>query len=279
MSKSTWIATRALVRDTFREALARKLFWGFYGLSTVLILFFLFLLKIDVVEGAVATISLFGRTANPDVDVTRLVLQVHASIASFLYTAGMFLAVFASSGLIPTVLEAGRIELLLSKPVARHHILLGRYLGNLLVVALNICYLIAGVWLIFGWKTGVWTPGFLYSMATTIFIFAVLLSVITLISVLFDSAALTVMVTFALMILSPILAQHKLMGKLLSSDWSRGLWRTLYYALPKVFDLGRMTLDLVLGRPVDSLMPIWSSALFGVFALGAGLLAFSRRDF
>ena len=54
-------ATWALIRDTFREALARKIFWGLFTLSTLMILFFLFLLKIDIVEGAVATISVFGR--------------------------------------------------------------------------------------------------------------------------------------------------------------------------------------------------------------------------
>ena len=129
--------TGALVRDTFREAFARKIFWGFAGCSTALILFFLFIMKIDVVQGAVATVSLFGKTSNTE-DVGRLVRQVHGGLAAFLFTAGMFLSVFASAGLIPTVFEPGRIELLLSKPVARHHILLGRYLGNLLVVAANV---------------------------------------------------------------------------------------------------------------------------------------------
>ena len=37
-------ATFALIRDTFREALARKIFWGLFGLSTAMILFFLFLI-------------------------------------------------------------------------------------------------------------------------------------------------------------------------------------------------------------------------------------------
>ena len=58
-------ATWALIRDTFREAFARKIFWGLFGLSTVMILFFLFLLKIDIVEGAMATVSLFGRSPQP----------------------------------------------------------------------------------------------------------------------------------------------------------------------------------------------------------------------
>jgi ABC-type transport system involved in multi-copper enzyme maturation permease subunit len=269
----------ALVRDTFREALARKVFWGLFGLSTALILFFLFIMRIDVVEGARATVSLFGQSSGKVTEVAKLVRQVHAGIASFLYTAAMFLAVFASAGLIPTIFEAGRIELLLSKPVARYHILLGRYLGNLLVVTLNICYLVAGVWLIFGWKTGVWNRSFLNAILTSAFMFAVLLSAIILVSVLSESAALAIMIAFGLMVVSPILAQHEIMVKLLSSEWSRQVWKGLYYALPKVFDVGRMNMDLVMGRPVGSLAPLWSSAAFAVVMLGAGVYSFSKRNF
>jgi len=279
MPRATLRVSAALVRDTFREALARKVFWGLFGLSTALILFFLFIMRIDVVEGARATVSLFGQTSGKVTEVAKLVRQVHAGIASFLYTAAMFLAVFASAGLIPTIFEAGRIELLLSKPVARYHILLGRYLGNLLVVTLNICYLVAGVWLIFGWKTGVWNKSFLNAILTSAFMFAVLLSAIILVSVLSESAALAIMIAFGLMVLSPILAQHEIMVKLLSSEWSRQVWKGLYYALPKVFDVGRMNMDLVMGRPVGSLAPVWSSAAFAVVMLGAGVYSFSKRNF
>lgn len=273
------IATAALIRDTFREALARKIFWGLFGLSVVMILFFLFLLKIDIVEGAVATVSLFGRTANHMTDVDRLVRGVYGGIATFLYTWGMFLAVFASAGLIPSVLEPGRIELLVSKPVSRTHILLGRYAGNVLVVSCNVIFLVLGIWTILGIKTGIWSPSFLISIATTIFIFAVLLAVVVLVGVLFDSAALATMITVALMIMSPILAQTNLMMRLLSSEWSRQIWRTLYYSLPKVYDLGKMTLDAIQSRTFNGFMPIWTSALFGLLVLWAALIAFARRDF
>jgi len=273
------ITTAALIRDTFREAFARKIFWGLFGLSTVMILFFLFLLKIDLVEGAVATVSLFGRTANRATDVDRLVRGVYGGIATFLYSWGMFLAVFASAGLIPSVLEPGRIELLLSKPVSRTHILLGRYIGNVLVISCNVIFLVLGVWTILGVKTGIWSATFLVSIATSIFIFAVLLSVVVLIGVLFDSAALATMVTVGLMIMSPILAQTGTMLRLLSSEWSRQIWRTLYYALPKVYDLGKMTLDAIQNQTFEGYMPIWTSALFGVVMLSAALAIFARRDF
>jgi len=272
-------ATLALIRDTFREAFARKIFWGVFGLSTAMILFFLFLLKIDIVEGAVATVSLFGRSSNRATDLDRLVRGVYGAIATFLYTFGMFLAVFASSGLIPSVLEPGRIEVLLSKPVSRTHILLGRYAGNVLVVSCNVVYLVLGVWTILGVKTGIWSPAFLISIATTSFIFAVLLSVVVLMGVLFESAALATMVTVALMLMSPILAQTSTMMRLLSSEWSRGVWQTLYYALPKVYDLGKMTLDAIQSRTFNGFMPIWTSALFGAVVLAGALAIFRRRDF
>jgi len=276
---TTLTATAALVRDTFREAFARKLFWGLFGLSTFLILFFLFIMKIDVVQGALATVSLFGQITGRSIDMKHLVRQVHAGISSFLYTWLMFLALFASAGLISSVFEPGRIELLLSKPVSRLHILLGRYAGNLLVVGLNACYLVLGVWLIFGWKTGVWNSAFLAVIGTTVFMFGVLLSAMVLVAVLSESGALALMVAFALMIMSVILAQRSIAERLLSSEWSRNVWRGLYWVFPKVFDVGRMNMDFVQGRAVGALDPIWSSAAFAAVMLAASIYSFSKRNF
>jgi len=278
MNSKTIGVTLALVRDTFREAFARKIFWGFFGCSTALILFFIFIMRIDVVQGAIATVSLFGNAAH-SVDVQRMVRQAHGAIAAFLFTAGMFLAVFASAGLIPSVFEPGRIELLLSKPVERYHILLGRYTGNVLVIAANIFYLVFAVWLIFGIKTGVWTAGFLWSSVLTVYMFAVLLTVVVLVGVLWESAAVTTMVTFGIMIVSPILAQQTTLERLLTSETSRNIVRGAYYALPKVFDLGGIARSLVLGNPIDNWMPVWSSGLFGVAVLGAGIYVFARKNY
>jgi len=81
------------------------------------------------------------------------------------------------------------------------------------------------------------------------------------------------------MIMSPILAQTSMMLRLLSSEWSRQLWRTLYYSLPKVYDIGKMTLDAIQSHTFGGFMPIWTSALFAVVMMGAALFVFSRRDF
>jgi len=270
--------TVALVIDTFREAMARWIFIGLFALSTLMILFFLFLLRVDIVAGATATISLFGQGGRTQ-DVQRLVQNVYGGIATFLYSWAMGLAVFASAGLIPRVLEPGRIELILSKPVSRTHILLGRFLGNVLVVAGNITYLVLGVWTIFGVKTGIWSPQFLIAIVTTVFTFTVLLTVVVFLGVLVESTALSTMVTMGLMIVSPILAQTSLMMRLLSSETSRNIWKGLYYVFPKIYDIGRLTLNLVRGGESMEWMPLWSSALFGGLVLAAALAIFARRDF
>jgi len=270
--------TIALVRDTFREAFARRIFWGFFACCSVLLLFLLFIMRIDVVQGAIATVTIFGRST-PSTDVEGLVNQTQSVIAMVLYFAGMALSVFASAGLVAAVFEPGRIELLLSKPVSRTHLLLGRYLGNVLVVAANILYLVFGSWIIFGIKTGVWGGGFLFSSLCTIFIFAVLLAVVVLVGVLWDSSAVAIMVTFAIMIITPILAQKANIEKLLSSEWSRNVVRVLYYVLPKTSDVSVIIRHLILHQPVESWMPVWSTALFGAVVLGLGLWRFQRRSF
>lgn len=272
------IRTRAIVVDTFREAFARKIFWGLFVLSTLMILFFLFLMRIDIVQGAMATISLFGMQTGNEINLARLVKQTEAGIATFLYTWGMFLAVFASAGLIPSVLEPGRIELLLSKPVSRRHLLLGRYLGNVLIVGLNVAYLVLGVWLILALKTGIWHPEFLVAIPSTMFLFAVLLALVVLIGVLLESTALAVMIPVGIMIISPILAQSKI-ANLLSGEFTRFLWKAMYHALPKVYDIGRITLDFVMDKHVESFTPVWTSAAFGTIVLVAAIHIFEKRDF
>ena len=100
-----------------------------------------------------------------------------------------------------------------------------------------------------------------------------------LVGVLFESAALATMIAVALMIMSAILAQTSFMFKLLSSEWSRNVWRTLYYTFPKIYDLGRITNDAIADRTFSGAMPIWSSAVFGAVVLASALVIFARRDF
>jgi ABC-type transport system involved in multi-copper enzyme maturation permease subunit len=157
---------------------------------------------------------------------------------------------------------------------------MGRYVGNLLVVSVNNIYLIGAIWIIIGVKTNIWYSTFLYAIPLTILIFAVLLSVVVFIGVISESAALSVMVAAALMLISAVLAQRRIVMQLLDSEWSRNLWQGLYWVLPKVYDLARAMHDLILKEtPVNWVNPLWTSALFGVVVLTAAIYIFQRKDY
>jgi ABC-type transport system involved in multi-copper enzyme maturation permease subunit len=269
----------ALIADTFQEARARWLFWGLFGLSTLLIAIFLFALNIDVVAGARATIEM-GPKSRQIYDIHKFVNVSYSWISIALYIWGTLLALFASAGLIPILLEPGRIALLLSKPVSRPMLLLGRYTGNVLIVALNHTYLVVGIWLILGFKTTIWEPRFLLAIPISIFIFAVLLCVVVLVGVVFESAALSIMAVVAIMLISSLLAQRDWSIRLLDSDWSRELWLAFYWIVPKVYDLGAAMKQLILyDHEADRMTPVWTSAVFGLVMLSSAIYIFRKRDF
>ena len=226
-------------------------FLGTFSLLTLLILIFLFALHIDLAAGAVSLLGIESTTRRVW-SIQKFVNVSYSWVSIALYVWGTFLAVFASSGLFRSVLEPGRISLLLAKPVGRTTLLLGRYLGNLLVVALNHIYLVGGVWLILGWKTNIWEARFLLAIPISIFIFAVLLCVVVFVGVWTESSAVSVMVPVALALLSALLAQHELVVKLLDSEWSRKLWMLFYWILPKCGIWGIRCGDLYL----PTLVPI-----------------------
>jgi ABC-2 type transport system permease protein len=268
-----------LIADTFQEARARWLFRGLLGLSTLLISIFLFVLNVDLVQGAAATVA-FGSASRTVYDIRKFVNVSYSWVSIALYIWGTLLAIFASAGLVPVLLEPGRIALLLSKPVTRTKLLLGRYLGNVAIVAVNHIYLVGSVWLILGYKTNVWEERFLYAIPISVFLFAILLCVVVLIGVISESAALSVMVSVALMLISTLLAQRDISIRLLSSEWSRELWLALYWIFPKVWDLGSAMRQIILyDRQADWLTPVWTSALFAAAVLSSAVYIFRKRDF
>ena len=279
LNRSSSNVVLALIADTFQEARARWLFWGLFALSTLLVLIFLFALQVDLAAGAISLLGVQS-TVRRIYSIQKFVNVSYSWVSIALYVWGTFLAIFASAGLIPGVLEAGRISLLLSKPIGRTTLLMGRYWGNLLVVALNHIYLVTSVWLILALKTNIWERRFLLAIPVSIFIFAVLLCVVVFVGVISESAAVSVMAPVALSLISALLAQHQIVVKLLDSEWARQLWMILYWIFPKVFDLGNaMRQAILMDKQADLVTPIWTSSVFGVAVLAGAVYIFRKRDF
>ena len=148
---ATLIPTAALIRDTFREAFARRIFWGFAeSCCTLLLAFLVFIMRIDACSRCAGyNHDLWPRHADHRRPGSGSANAKRHCDGDVFLRHGALRIRFGRPCCSGISSEPGRIELLLSKPVSRTRIPLGRYLGNLLVVAANIVYLTVGSWMIF----------------------------------------------------------------------------------------------------------------------------------
>lgn len=269
----------SIIQLTFRESFAKKTFITFWGISTFIGLLFTFALNLDIVDGMKSSISIFGQEASPRVDVNEIIWGVESAIAVMLYTAGIFMALFATSSLIPTLLQPGFIDLFLSKPVSRLTILTGRFLGAISIVAFNIFYLILFTWIVMSLKTGLWNWGFLLAGCLILLVFIILYSLMTLLGLISRSGPFSLMITYLIIFFSPLLLQRDRIYALLSSKFYGYLLDGLYYFLPKPAELGDIIQKLVRGAEIASWQPLWTSLLFALFMFGLANWIFKIKNF
>jgi ABC-type transport system involved in multi-copper enzyme maturation permease subunit len=96
---------------------------------------------------------------------------------------------------IPNMLHKGTIDLLIVKPIHRTTLFIYKYLGGLCFIFLNTCFVVVGVWLVLGLRTGMWGAGFLVSIPVITFQFALYYAVSTLFGLLTRSPIVAIMMT------------------------------------------------------------------------------------
>jgi ABC-type transport system involved in multi-copper enzyme maturation permease subunit len=215
---------------------------------------------------------------------------------------GLLVAVVVTGSFVPDLLQKGRVDLLLAKPVGRAQILAWKYAGGLLYVLASAAYLVGWCWLGIGVRTGDWNPAFLLSILVLAAAFAVLYSFSVFCAVYTRSAIVSILATVALWFVSSGLGD--LRGSLRSGmitasvpGWASKALDFLYYLLPKVGDLKAVNNHLIarrnLGEDLASLpgaqnlealaldwpLILGTSAGFIVVFLALACERFSRKDF
>lgn len=276
-----------LLQITFRELWARKIVLGLFVISSLILLSVTFALNLDVVEGSLSGIRLFGQEATPgdmgesegsELSLSRIVIAVESVVAGATYWIGILLALFASASLFTDLQSDGRIELLLSKPIGRVQVLFGHMLGVWAAVSVLTLYLMGGVWVIMSLKTGVWNLRFLLSVLLVIGMFAVMYAAIMLMGVWSESTALALIVSYGLIFISMVLAAADNIAPVLGPVGEPVFWG-LYHILPNFTEVTRIVSSLAQDQTVSSWYPLVSSLLFGGAAYGATGYWFVRRDF
>jgi ABC-2 type transport system permease protein len=282
-------AFAASVQEVFREAAARWTLIAYFALSSLFILIFAAAVNLDIVDGALAGVKLFGQSVDVGdrkVEIDKIVLGFESGFSGFLYLVGTFLALFATAHLVPRLQEKGTVDLYLSRPIGRVPLLLSRYAGGLLLAAANVLYLIGSMWLIVVWKTRVFHPRFLLSGAVILFTIATLMAFAFLVGVITSSTGVALMTTYAVFFFAAILSAHDRISAAVSTEFAARVVDGLYWIFPKTAQLGQATVALVAGREAperladfNHLAVYGSTALFGVAALGLASWLFSRKDF
>ncbi len=266
---------------TFKESMARKTFIAFFAISTITLLILLFAMNIEVVDGALASLSLFGKSARDGlhIEVEKFLLGIHMGLATALFTAGIFLSIFATASLVPNLLEKGNIDWILARPISRFELLLGRYLGGVGIVSFNILYLIIGSWLILSIKTGYWQPQFVYASLLIILPFAVLFAVMVFLGVVFQNSAISIMGAYLMIFFSPMLYQREKAYALLSKKVYQLILDGLYYISAPIFETGEMMKRIIFQEAITNWQPLIHLLflIVGYFALASWL--FYRKDF
>ncbi len=264
---------------TFREALSRKIFLTFFGVSSLVLLVFAILFLSVSIEDMMPVVQTNGRNPFDDV-IPKLTEFFKTFIVVPLYGGGLFLSIFSVSSFIPNMLEKGSIDLLLSKPVSRNQIILGKFFGGSVMVLVNVAYLVIGIWFLIGLKFGDWGIGMFYAIITITFTFMVLYSLIILVGILTRSSILAMMITYLLFfIFSPILAARDNIYILFDNKFVEFIIDAIYYTLPKTQELGSITADLARGSGIEEMQPVLTSFLFMILTLGLAIITFNKKDY
>jgi len=205
---------------------------------------------------------------------------MQAGLAGGLFTGIILFGIFATAGVIPDALEKGTVDLYLSKPIARWELLLGKYLGAVAAIFVNVLYFMAGAWIIFGIKCGVWDTRILLSTFTITYMFACLYAVLTFIAVLTRNTPVSIILVYLyLFVIGPVLQNRETVLYLISDNTIyRSFIDGVSYLFPQLDAMRTNGAKQLLAQEMDWKPFVQSLLSASAFFLGGAVLL-KQRDF
>lgn len=214
--------------------------------------------------------------------LTEMVGGQMGAFSAVISLATLFIGIFITAGIVPSMMEKGTIDLLISKPVPRTTILFGRALGGFIALAINLSVFIAGIWTLYGLASSVWhVPFLIWGILIPLFTFLVLFSAIILLNVITESWVLPMSLAYIhLMILGNFLSsREELLFNFVTNSFLQSVITGLYYVLPQTADLISATPVAVLTGSVANTGPFIQGIIFAVVMLSLAVWKFQKKDF
>lgn len=217
-----------IIRFTFRESLSKKVFLVLGIIASVFILG-IFLIPMDKISISLNSNGENGLNLGENIFLF-FQIKFLSSIGGFALLA----LTFANSGLFSSIFEKGTIDLFLSKPITRTQLLLGRYLGGLLIATVIIVYFVGGAWLVSSIKMNLFNWYFSVLIFSLIFSYAIMNSVVMLFGIITKSGIPGLIITFFMYFASSLLASREAIYQFINKGTFITIADSLYYFLPKI---------------------------------------------
>ena len=261
---------------TFREALSKKIFLFFFSVSTFGILVFALisgLISSDSVSGGFTVTSSTGFDNSISGGIKMFLIYP-------LYAGGLFISIFSVAGFIPSLLEKGNIDLILSKPVSRAQVILGKFFGGTAMVFINLFYAIFMLWVLIGLKFDVWELEFLLTSVSITLAFASIYSLIIFIGIVTRSTMLSMVISYLIFfVFSPLLSSRETIFAFVGDGLMKIIFEILYYLVPQTSDLSAITTSFALGSPIENPAVLLSTILYIILILYSSIFIFSKKDY
>lgn len=258
--------------NVFRESVRDKVLYS-------LVVFAVLLMSASVLIGQL--------TAGQDVKIIKDLGL--AAISLF----GVAIAVFIGIGLVWKEVDKRSIYSLLSKPIRRHEFVLGKYVGLMLTLAVNVGVMTLAFYAVLAlmhWRTdpvvrAAWAvPAVDIRLLGAIALIVVELALVTAVALFFStfsSPFLSAMLTLGLWVIGQFAGDLRSVDEQFASPTVIALARGLYYVLPN-FAAFDVKAQVVYGRAVDPQYFALTALYGGVYlalTLTAAVTVFGRRDF
>jgi Cu-processing system permease protein len=249
--KKVWL----VAVDVLREALFSRYLIVLFGMITLGLVALGLSLDLEVVDGAIATGKLFGGNLNnvtggKPMLANELMQPLMTGMAYGTFIFGLIFMVVAVADIAPKMLAPGRVEHLLSLPVRRVEIVLGTYLGVLIIAVMALGLAVGGGSAVLFIKAELFTLAPLAGALSAMIGFMTLYAVMLAVAAVARSAALSAGSAFILFVGGIATSDRALVVSLIRSGFTRDLVAILIGPLPRLRVLLEFGGDVAMKHPL-----------------------------
>jgi ABC-type transport system involved in multi-copper enzyme maturation permease subunit len=191
----------ALIYDSFRHAVDRKIFWVLIAITVMVVLA---MASIGFEQDRISFLFGAWEVENEEYNPVTLIgrtnligIMVYTISDIFLGWVGITLMIIATASIFPAMMEPGAVDILLSKPIARPVLFLYKYVASMVFVLAQAVIFVGLTFLVMGLRWGVWAPGYLLTIPLMLLLFSYLYCVSVLVGVYTRSSVAAILVSLA----------------------------------------------------------------------------------